>query len=183
MGWNVCATDVEPVLSTVLKPNIIANSHSVYVSTIECKELDWTVPTAEWAWDQPTSIAKHSQQVIPGELTLAPPYDMIITADTLYTPDLITPLLRSLHHIATLSTLQGAKHSCPVYLAVERRDPQLMDRAFDECATVWGFKVERIRTIKIKKALEKASVTWVNDKSLWEGVEIWKMRLPSQPTS
>jgi protein N-lysine methyltransferase METTL21D len=198
LGWNVCATDVEPVLSTVLKPNLAANS--AHVSSIpnastphilECKELDWTVPIASWKWDQPDSIARHSRgasteenQPVNKHLNsskpaLKPPYDLIITADTLYTPALITPLLRSLQHLSTLSTLPGAKFSCPLYLAVERRDPQLMDRAFEECSSIWGFKVERIRAAKIKKALERANVSWVEERSLWEGVEIWKMRLPA----
>ena len=150
---------------------------------MECKELDWTVPNAQWTWDHPTSIAGHtlslSESSSSGDPALTPPYDLILTADTLYTPELISPLLRSLHHLATLSTLPDAKHSCAVYLAVERRDPALMDHAFDECSTTWGFKVERIRSSKIKKSLERAGVSWVSDKSLWEGVEIWRMRLPA----
>lgn len=156
-----------------------------------CKELDWTVPIAQWRWDQPSYIARQSQNSSVEEITttktdceppgdnLTAPYDLIVTADTLYTADLITPLLRSLHHLSQLSTLPGAKYSCPVYLAIERRDPALMDRAFDECSGIWSFKVERIRVAKIKKVLERAGVSWVNEKSMWEGVEIWKMRLPT----
>jgi hypothetical protein len=113
---------------------------------------------------------------------LQSPYDLIMTADTLYAAALVTPLLRSLHHLSTLSTHPGSKFSCPLYIAVERRDPQLMDRAFEECSSVWGFKVERIRAPKVKKALERANVGWVADKSLWEGVEIWKLRLPAGAT-
>lgn len=175
LGWNVCATDVEPVLSTVLKPNIMFNNQSTSSHLLECKELDWMVPPAEWTWDAPNSITGASAE---DPTSSEPSFDLIVTADTLYISELVTPLLRSLHHLAKLSlAASSGKHSCPVYVSVERRDPQLMDRAFDECRTVWGFEVERVRATKIKKALERAGVVWVRDKSVWEGVEIWKMRL------
>ncbi|KAG8838240.1 hypothetical protein FRB91_007731 [Serendipita sp. 411] len=75
-----------------------------------------------------------------------------------------------------------------------------MDAAYEECQTVWGFKVERVRGVKIRKALEKAGVQWKRktrhhrgngsdeeeeaggggeeEELPWDGVEIWKMRLP-----
>ncbi|KAG8816736.1 hypothetical protein FRC17_000206 [Serendipita sp. 399] len=250
MGWDVCATDVEPVLSTVLHPNILLNSTShgsdngvsnEATARIECRELDWMIPPEEWTWEDPNVIAssRHSSQHrqtasddddVLGERDIegskqattttgikrgivSPPYDLIITADTLYTPELVAPLFRTIHHLAQQSpypsnhssSLSTSDHqttspssssnrfSCPIYVAVERRDPQLMDRAFEECKAVWGFKVERVRTIKIRKALERAGVQWKQkagrckgeeenvgerEESPWDGVEIWKMRLP-----
>ena len=190
------------MLSTVLKPNLVANSQSSDSTSneanptvphiLECKELDWTVPIASWRWDDPDAIAQDSRDTLREEkegigrpsksrsLTLKPPYDLIVTADTIYTPTLITPLLRSLHHLSRLSVVQGVKRTCPIYLALERRDPQLVDRALEECRSMWGFEVERIKTNKIKRALERAGVSWGEEKTLWEGVEIWKMRLSNE---
>ncbi|KAG8784825.1 hypothetical protein FRC16_002101 [Serendipita sp. 398] len=289
MGWDVCATDVEPVLTSVLRPNILINSNSSVtgggsssrggvspaepwdeeeddgdappVSRIECRELDWTVPPDEWTWEDPVVIASHKPSSVhhgpeEGEngrgkgvstttsttttgttttgttrtRTMSPPYDLIVSADTLYTPDLVAPLFRTIQHLARLSpnnslnpaaassspsSIKGndlpdtrrpsrpvaTKYSCPIYVAVERRDPLLMDAAYEECQTVWGFKVERVRGVKIRKALEKAGVQWKRktrrhranesdeeeeaggggeeeEELPWDGVEIWKMRLP-----
>ncbi|PVF97778.1 hypothetical protein CPB86DRAFT_815226 [Serendipita vermifera] len=199
MGWDVCATDVEPVVSTVLRPNIKMNTgDSTRASKrddhiLECKELDWTVPPQQWDWANleavarqqaeqnasPTADCQHSNRIFTPKKTLSPPFDLIVTADTLYTPALVTPLIRSLHSLASLSIVGDAKHSCIIYVAVERRDPGLMDRAFQECSSPpWGFRIERVRAIKVRKALEKAKVPWVRERGAWEGVEIWKMRLP-----
>ncbi|KAG8808218.1 hypothetical protein FRC19_006052, partial [Serendipita sp. 401] len=277
IGWDVCATDVEPVLTSVLRPNILMNSNSNSsatggassrggvssaeswdededededdgdappVSRIECRELDWTVPPDEWTWEDPVVIASHKSSSVhhgPEESenergkgvsttrtrTMSPPYDLIVSADTLYTPDLVAPLFRTIQHLARLSSnnspkpaaaassssIKGndlpdtrrpsrpvaTKYSCPIYIAVERRDPLLMDAAYEECKTVWGFKVERVRGVKIRKALEKAGVQWKRktrhhrgngsdeeeaggggeeEELPWDGVEIWKMRLP-----
>lgn len=179
---------------------------------IECKELDWTIPPEEWRWDDERAIARapskeekdgehdEEEERIQGsngaENTFGPPFDLIFTADTLYISELVTPLLRTLHHLARLSCPQSTsnniltkdsvtkghsstkKHfSCPVYVCVERRDPALMDRAYEACQGEWGFAVERVRTVKIRKALERAGVDWMRDTNTWEGIEIWKMRL------
>jgi protein N-lysine methyltransferase METTL21D len=199
MGWDVCTTDVEPVVSTVLRPNIEMNKRDSERGgkkddhVLECKELDWTVPPQQWDWANPEAISRQqggtiilptaeiqqSDGLFTPRKRLGPPFDLIVTADTLYTPALVTPLLQSLHHLARLSIIGDAKHSCVIYVAVERRDPGLMDRAFQECSNPpWGFKIERVRPIKIRKALEKAKVPWVRERGAWEGVEIWKMRLP-----
>ncbi|KAG8805948.1 hypothetical protein FRC18_006371 [Serendipita sp. 400] len=220
------------------------------ISRIECRELDWTVPPEEWTWEDPVVIASHKPSSVhhspeegenergkgvsttrtrtTGTRTMSPPYDLIVTADTLYTPDLVAPLFRTIQHLARLSPnspnppaassspspIKGndlpnarrpsrpvsTKYSCPIYVAVERRDPLLMDAAYEECQTVWGFKVERVRGVKIRKALEKAGVQWKRktrhhrgngseeeeeaggggeeEELPWDGVEIWKMRLP-----
>ncbi|CAG8645614.1 14609_t:CDS:2 [Acaulospora colombiana] len=199
MGWDVCATDVEPVVSTVLRPNIKMNTGDPVRECkkdghiLECRELDWAVPPQQWDWAHPEAVARHQaeqdtfptadSQNIDSSLTvkraLSPPFDLIVTADTLYTPALVIPLLRSLHNLASLSIVGDSKHSCTIYVAVERRDPGLMDRAFQQCSSPpWGFRIERVRATKVRKALEKAKVPWVKERGAWEGVEIWKMRLP-----
>lgn len=213
MGWDVCATDIEPVISTVLRPNVLANVDMTNIgsaneATIECKELDWSVPPERWAWrdplrvtqrspqdsSQPTDLEREMNSMDGTRRQLGPPFDLIVTADTLYTPSLVEPLLRSLHHLALASMPSNERSnktgpsgklktqlSCPIFVAVERRDPQLMDSTFEACSRVWGFKIERIRSIKIRKSLEKAGLSWERDAegaSAWDGVEIWKMRLP-----
>jgi hypothetical protein len=208
LGWDVCATDVEPVLSTVLRPNVTANtfgsvdrivgSEDAREGVVECKELDWTVTPTRWKWNDGLAITNglDSLDDLPKtegirtntESNLIPPFDLIITADTLYISELVTPLLRTLHTLARLSvpfrksrsSSVHKTHSCPVYVCVERRDPDLMDRAFEECKSQWGFTVERVRSAKIRKALERAQQDWTAEKSAWDGIEIWKMRLPVQ---
>jgi hypothetical protein len=77
MGWDVCCTDVEPVLSSVLRPNIVSNGQGVDVGVgrgrdgdgneadgeeaplLQCKELDWTVEPELWTWTEDDYIASH----------------------------------------------------------------------------------------------------------------------------
>lgn len=176
----------------------IARSEDAREGIVECKELDWTVAPTRWKWDDGLTIANGLDPVDDLPKTdgirtntgsdLIPPFDLIITADTLYISELVTPLLRTLHTLARLSipssnTWSSGTHkirSCPVYVCVERRDPDLMDRAFEECKSQWGFTVERVRSAKIRKALERAGLDWTAEKHTWDGVEIWKMRLPVQ---
>jgi hypothetical protein len=176
----------------------MARSEDAREGVVECKELDWTVTPARWKWDDGLTIANRLDPVdnLPKtegirtntESRLIPPFDLIITADTLYISELVTPLLRTLHTLAQLSILSRNTrssithkiHSCPVYVCVERRDPALMDRAFEECKSQWGFTVERVRSAKIRKALERAGLDWTAEKNKWDGIEIWKMRLPVQ---
>lgn len=168
---------------------------------LQCKELDWTVEPELWTWAEESHIASQNRVELEkivnsspqiraqGEAAAAkaeaeanmralePPFDLILTADTLYNTSLVSPLLRSLHHLARRSTGAGARYSCPIYLCVEQRDPELMTKAYDECKSRWGFHAERIKATKIRRSLEKAGIRWAENE--WIGVEIWKLKLPN----
>jgi protein N-lysine methyltransferase METTL21D len=170
-GWDVVATDTRAVLSTVLQKNVDSNRLNLPEGSgaIQTRELDWTVHPELWTWSHPTIIASHdySNSDLPTE-TLHPPFDLILTADTLYTPELVGPLLRVLN---TLSV----PHSPPIYLALERRDPRLANDALQQARELWSFSVQRVPDKKVTKALVRAGCKW--DRDEWEGVEIWKLVL------
>lgn len=163
LGWDVLATDVRVVLDTVLNENIANNSH---LGLIETRELDWTVHPEKWAWDDPLSITSPVQNS--SEDLLRPPFDLIVSADTVYDRSLVTPLLRTVHALS-----EGRRPW--VLLCIERRDPALVDCLLQEARETWGFSTERVLTPKLAKCLEKGGVKW--DRADWEGVEVWKMRL------
>ena len=152
------------------------------------RELDWTVKPEQWNWDHPTAVAStsaHSVSSTPADPTSnlqersypRPPFAAIISADTLYEPSLVTPLLRTLHTAATLSPSgPSSTRSAPVFLCVERRDPAVIDAALQEAVDVWGFTLERVPRRKLSKALERAGFAgWKAED--WEGMEVWKLVL------
>ena len=108
------------------------------------------------------------------DLALQPPFDLILSADTVYTHELIAPLLRVIHALSTAS--HALSHRYPFALVcVERRDPSVLDAFLAEARSTWNFSVERIPRTKLAKSLEKGGLNW--DSSDWDGVEIWKLRL------
>lgn len=153
------------------------------------RELDWLVLPEHWLWNHPDIIASRVPPVSPSpELQdcstslLGPPYDLICTADTVYDPTLVTPLLRSLHAISTLSaTASPSSRPPPILLCIERRDPALVDQFLREATAVWHFSLERIPQRKLYKAVQKHNPQWTKED--WEGVELWKLRLITSPRS
>lgn len=182
LGWDVLATDIPPVISTVLATNI-QNNLSPSSGLIQIRELDWTVPPHDWIWDNDKAISsQHTSS--PSQLSnsinlLNPPYDLICAADTVYVPSLVQPLLRTLHALCKLSvTASAGSRSPPIYICIERRDPALVDSLLSEARTTWGFLVVRIPHRRLVKAMEKGRVAWAKEE--WEGIEIWKMTLPRE---
>ncbi|KAI0362249.1 hypothetical protein OH77DRAFT_1441621 [Trametes cingulata] len=177
MGWDVIATDLHDVVSTVLSGNVSRNLTQLPPDsgTVQVRELDWTVTPDQWRWDHPHIIASSQAQDSITEAQqgsiLGPPFDLIITSDTIYSTALVTPLLRALHGLCHSSSPEV--RCPPVYLCLERRDPALVDYALSQARDTWNFKVERIPSKKLAKAIEKAGARW--DKSDWEDVEIWKL--------
>ncbi|PFH50658.1 hypothetical protein AMATHDRAFT_144554 [Amanita thiersii Skay4041] len=190
LGWDVLATDLPHVIATVLSDNINNNTNRLPFTSgrIQIRELDWTVYPDKWSWSNGhsitsiptpcTSLHPLSPQTPANEL-LAPPFDIIYSADTVYDPALIEPLLRTIHALSTLS----CNKSCapPVYLCIERRDPALVDRLLADAKAVWQFNVERVPHKKLVKAMLRGGVQW--EKHDWEGIEIWKLSLLLLPMS
>ncbi|KAK0228457.1 putative methyltransferase-domain-containing protein [Armillaria fumosa] len=155
LGWAVVATDLPTITTTILPRNISTNVPLLSSSSgeISIRQLDWTVHPNQWHDPLITSS-----------------FDLIITADTIYAPHLVQPLLRTLHALAS-----GSSRPPPIFLCLERRDPALVDRVLTEACSHWGFKTEQIPYRKISKALNKSGLKWAKED--WEGVEIWKLSL------
>ena len=176
MGWDVLATDIPHVIQSVLRPNVSNNLATLPPGSgnVQVRELDWSVLPANWTWDHESIIASPSP-FIPGPSLLHPSFDLIISADTVYAIELVNPFLRTLHALSLLST--SSSRGPPIFLCFERRDPMLVDRLLSDAKNEWNFVVERIPHKKVARALEKSGVNW--EKSDWEGIEIWKLRLVS----
>ncbi|KAI0302096.1 hypothetical protein BC826DRAFT_1151311 [Russula brevipes] len=163
LGWDVLATDTAHTVSSVLSPNIASNypRSPCDDGTIQTRELDWLVSPESWDWTNPVAVASTNSYTPQSSVTrandtlLQPPFDLVISSDTIYTPELVQPLL--------------------LFLCIERRDSAVIDRALSEAEGIWGFTVTRINHSRVSKAMEKGGLKW--KKEDWDGVEIWKLKL------
>lgn len=140
------------------------------------------VEPEHWSWADAKSVSSPSfSKDPPTEDTPGPPFDLIVTSDTFYIPQLAQPLLRTIHALASLSSAEGK--SPLILLCFERRDPLLIDRTLNDARQVWGFKPERIPHKKLAQAMDKAGLRW--NREDWDGVELWKLKLekPSKATA
>lgn len=167
------ATDLPIVIDSVLSQNVTDNAHLV-AGDVHVRELDWMVEPEHWSWTDAKSVSSPS---LPKDLLTedppGPPFDLIVTSDTVYIPQLAQPLLRTIHALASLSSAGGK--SPLILLCFERRDPLVIDRTLNDARHIWGFKPERVHYRKLTQAVEKAGLKW--DKEDWDGVELWKFKL------
>ncbi|EJD05816.1 uncharacterized protein FOMMEDRAFT_104080 [Fomitiporia mediterranea MF3/22] len=194
-GWSVLATDIPAIVLSVLRPNVQRNTRETcLLGSVQVRALDWTVPPDNWNWDNPLSIAgtlpdgdvgtgRLDKQGLEEEL-LGPPFDLILTSDTIYSRELVTPLLRTIKHLALLSTPQlqsPSKSHPPIYLALEVRDPTLVSYFFTQARVEWGMDAQRVSTPRIRRAMSRSGLgDWKRED--WEGVEVWRLHLlDSQP--
>jgi hypothetical protein len=198
LGYDVLATDTAHVCASVLRTNINANAHLV-PGCVHVRELDWDVDPKGWTWDDTCSITS------PAYLTrsdvnqdvLAPPFDLIVSSDTIYDVALVAPLFKTIHALSVLSCAStllapssappsSTSHSSPslnsartptckrpvIYLAIERRDPTLITTAFTRAGEEWGLLFQRVPVKKLKRA--GVGMGW--DAKEWGGVEVWRGR-------
>lgn len=181
LGWDVLATDLPDVIDSVLAQNIAANLVRLppECGTIQIRALDWTTSPAEWSWEDGAVVASATipaalSSEIPAALLTAP-FDLIITADTVYSPDLVEPLLRTLSHIYSISVVPNdakkARHP-QLYICIERRDPTLVDDFLDKARRI--FTVTRVQSRRVSEAMELSGLRW--SKEDWEGMEIWSFK-------
>ncbi|KAG9043018.1 hypothetical protein FS837_010133 [Tulasnella sp. UAMH 9824] len=193
-GWNVLATDISLIVDAVLKPNVTSNPQP---GIVQARELDWGVVPSTWIWDDPDSITStgikssetsgkpaHFKPPSDADMTsISPPFDLIFTSDTIFSAELAPHLLRTIQHLARISGLSGSKVERvsypPAYLALENRDPLLVEKTLRQANEVWGFEVSRVPHSKVNSAMRKGGVNWEDEE--WEGVEIWKLQLVSRP--
>ncbi|KAG0705929.1 hypothetical protein DFH29DRAFT_799266 [Suillus ampliporus] len=182
LGYDVLATDTAHVCASVLRTNINANAHLV-PGHVHVRELDWGVDPTGWIWDDPVSIT--SSAPLPrrdddGRDVLAPPFDLIVSSDTIYDTALVTPLFETIHALSALSYASALSPPSSrtetkppvIYLAVERRDPTLITTAFARAGEEWGLLFQRVPEKRLKRA--GVGVGW--DAGEWEGVEVWRGR-------
>jgi hypothetical protein len=194
-------SDVPYILSSFTLPNTRQNlsalhsaSSRLHPPVVEARELDWTVPPSSWDWSRggngssissdwkdPYTRAQREKAAAEGTTPkkeaapILPPFDLIVTTDTIYHPSLLPALLSTLKHLSLLSlstTCSPPSATPPILLALERRDPSLIDSALVE-ARSWGFECKRIGGQRIGKSVER-HLGWTRED--WEGVEVWKLR-------
>lgn len=171
LGYDVLATDTPHVCNSVLRHNIAANLPTT-AGLIQVRELDWTVESDKWLWNDPMRITPNgdasNKRGANAEDLLGPPFDLIISSDTLYDVSLVHPFFRTVRALAASSREIDPLKPTLFLLALERRDPQLIEGAL-ACAPV---PLTQVPMKKVRKAIERAGIRW--DTSDWEGVEIWK---------
>ncbi|KAG8899072.1 hypothetical protein FRB99_006953 [Tulasnella sp. 403] len=187
-GWDVLATDTDFIVRSVLQPNVTTNT-SLSSGRVRAKELDWTTPPLEWRWDNPSSVTCSAEKEAINEVddiampTIDPPFDLIISSDTIFSAELAPCLLRTMAHLSKISrvppasaeTPGGKAYYPPVYLAIENRDPLLVAKTLNEAREEWGFGLTRVPHTKVSATLKTGGVDW--DEEEWEGVEIWVLTL------
>ncbi|SPO39049.1 uncharacterized protein PSFLO_04528 [Pseudozyma flocculosa] len=219
LGWHVIATDIQPVLSTVLRRNTRTARFLPAMATsggkLEVRQLDWTCPPHDWDWSRRGNIAgppnhggggvdQYQDQHLDDEDDYAdvtrtlrategttPDFDLILTADTVYEPSLVRPLIRALSHLYRSHSAFDRPHtheqqehgrratrspSRPhILLALERRDGATIDAALAVARDEFGLDFQRIPHRKVKKTFDSHGDgrSWRRDD--WLGVEIWQL--------
>lgn len=183
LGYSVLATDIEPSLTSILMPNIKGwtSSSSTWSGPLCVCRLNWNLPINYRSIQSCLKSTLHPGHIQDGlidlnhdsdenvqdtELESKIEFDLIVTTDTVYTSELIRPLLTTLKSLSDLSTRPP-----PIYLALERRDPALVENFFN-MAEQLNFKADQIDHSSLVKLTEQMG--W--DLEDWEGVEIWKLR-------
>lgn len=100
--------------------------------------------------------------------------DLIVTTDTVYAPELIDPLLKTLDELSS-----GSSRPPLIYLALERRDPGVIESFLKKSQEFMNFKTNRIDHQVLVKLTTQMG--WELDD--WEGVEIYKLRRRFQGSS
>lgn len=200
LGYDVLATDVGEVVDRVLHRNVEANVDRVrswagvegrVYGCIAVKELDWFVEPEKWRWDLVGTVtgggsggsdggreSESESESAPdsrkqGAALLGPPFDLVVTSDTLYMMELVEPLLRTLLAASLQSQKAGGKTPL-VLVALEVRDKGVIDHAVER-AKECGFECKKVPESKVKKCMNAAGLAWARED--WEGVEIWRWKL------
>lgn len=177
MGYDVVSTDIKFVAQGILRANLSRNrSTALSAPTLEARTLDWFSPPSSWDWTS-ASITPSSRPTPPSSSTptfLQPPFDLILTTDSVYDPSLSTPLLRTLH---ALSTPPLSPSPPPIYLSLEVRDPDLISSFLESARKEWGFKCVKVEWGRLERLVGRegdGGMGWKEED--WDGVEVWKLK-------
>lgn len=167
------ATDTAQIVDSVLHPNVLANTcegnhgqpdvRLVGQGTVEVQELDWFKPATAWNIPNRFKSSPTKNEAISYDV------DMIITCDTVYSPDLIIPLLRTISILSDQSTT--------IYVSLEVRDPTLIQSFLDQAiGTEFRFSCSKVPEETLKRSLE-VNLGWREaERDDWLGVEVWKLK-------
>ena len=181
LGWQAIATDIPPVLDLVLRPNIEAglyqftNQATAKPDQIHVCQLDWTTPPENWMQLLPASSPdtwSHAPTAsTASKVTCTPYFDLILTADTIYEPALVQPLLSTLSHLYHRQT--DAKPT--ILLALERRDPAHVTQALRTANDEFALPFKQVPPKRVRKIFDALGdgASW--SRTDWDGVEIWKL--------
>ncbi|KAI6045383.1 hypothetical protein EDC04DRAFT_2921621 [Pisolithus marmoratus] len=176
LGYDVLATDTAYVCDSVLRHNIETNLPylpSSRAGTIQVRTLDWRVSSDMWNWGDPSSITSPTpSKGVPKandlEDTLCPPFDLIVSSDTLYDASLVDPFFTTLQALCIQGRDSTSSKPPLVLIALERRDPALISTALARAP----ISLVQVPAKKLKKALDRSGIRW--DGVDWDGVEIWR---------
>lgn len=185
MGWDVFATDLPDVVDSVLSQNIAENESNLPPGsgTVQVRVLDWNVLPAKWVWFDNRVIASETRSPsvdnIPSETNTThsmPAFDLIISADTVYSLSLVAPLLRTVDHLCNAATADETTRTQrpSIYICLERRDPIVIEHLLEEARR--SYLVEQVHERVMLQAMEKNGLTWSKDD--WDGLEIWQFCHP-----
>lgn len=174
LGYDVVTTDIEPVLSRVLAPNAAAAPQGC--GAIEAREIDWfdAVRAAEAAKGGEANTAgepragEGSRDASPSLALLDAQYDLVVTTDTIYAPEMTPALWAALERAAAR---RPGRRTPTVYIGLERRDPRVVDAAL-EMGRQRGCAMRRVAHERLVRALERVGWHWAPED--WEGIEVWK---------
>lgn len=181
LGWQAVATDIPPVLESVLKPNVeaglyqLVNHNQATEGQVRVCELDWTVPPDSWHWHPSLgfpSTQNHAEECRTGStLDAEQRFDLILTADTIYEPSLVKPLLSTIAYLYR----RQADSKPTVLLTLERRDPTHVSQALRLAREEFDLPFKQIPVKCVRKIFDTLGdgATWSRED--WEGVEIWKL--------
>ena len=157
LGYDVLATDSAEAFS-LLERNVEKNRHS-HPSHLEAKVLDWFTQPSTWTWN--TAPGDNLQTPTP----LGPPFDLIVTTDTVYIEALFDPLLR------TIKALAEGQKTPIILLALEERDHQSIEE-FWRRSEEQGFTKKEIKIARLGKAV-KQYLGWKRED--WQGVRVYEL--------
>lgn len=191
-GYDVISTDIEPIVSTVLRPNAAAAARVLPAGSgkVVVRELDWVAVSA--GGELRLDLDDNAEQ---GTRTQLPPaLDLLATADTVYAPELVPHFWATITRICRECEQSGkgernspgrdsandgdgdddatAGRAPKFFFAIERRDPRMLDAALEQGRQA-GMELRRVAHGRVARAVERA-YGWKNEG--WEGVEVWKGR-------
>ena len=170
---DVVATDIASIAPCLLAANLQHNRSPVLDAPIlESRTLDWIAHPDGWDWSRRDISSPDSPSS--DESLLAPPFDLIVTTDSVYHPSLSQPLLRALHALSS-PPLAPLSRPPPVYLALEARDPDLIASFLKSAREDWLFKCSQTDNARLEKLLGEGGMGWSADD--WDGVQVWKLQL------
>lgn len=158
LGYDVVTSDIEPVVSRVLAPNAAAAPRGC--GAIEAREIDWFDAVRAAEASEPQS--SESLELLDAQ------YDLVVTTDTIYAPEMTPALWAALERAAAP---KPGRRTPTVYIGLERRDPRVVDAAM-EMGKQRGCTMRRVAHGRLVRALERAGWHWAPED--WEGIEVWK---------